>query len=220
MNKCLAESGIDPTDIPNVMPVSYAKRNISSHESSRRIQTNQRYVFARVNQSKHHNCDDLDPTDTPSAVPTSLLQDSIFDAYGELHHRDIQTLNSSFCDLPSLPPGEPITHAHMHDSNPAEEDSKSLSAVSSATKTSPNLRLDPPKWEDQPQDLTSDVFVYGRPNPDGSDNTPPMSIINFDDLLGSNRILSKVQKSFWSCTHVNSFQNYALYINLHILLMF
>ena len=35
----------------------------------------------------------------------SLLQDSIFDAYGEPHYRDIQTLNSSFCDLPSLPPG-------------------------------------------------------------------------------------------------------------------
>ena len=33
-----------------------------------------------------------------------------------------------------------------------------------------------------------------------------------------NRILSKVQKSFCSCTHVNSCQNYALYINLHILL--
>ena len=31
-----------------------------------------------------------------------------------------------------------------------------------------------------------------------------------------NRILSKVQKSFWSCTHVNSCQNYTLYINLHI----
>ena len=58
------------------------------------------------------------------------------------------------------------------------------SAVSSATKTSPNLRLDPPQGEDQPQDLTSHVFVYGRPNPDGSDNTLPMSIINFDDLLG------------------------------------
>ena len=28
------------------------------------------------------------------------------------------------------------------------------------------------------------MFVYGRPNPDGSDNIPPMSIINFDDLLG------------------------------------
>ena len=51
------------------------------------------------------------------------------------------------------------------------------SAVRSATKTSPNLRLDPPKGEDQPQDLTSDVFVYGRPNPDGSENTPLMSII-------------------------------------------
>ena len=99
VNKCLAESGIDP-DL--------------------KIQTHQRYVFARVNQSNHqfidrgangdltgadmrvihttprntpmmgpfkkgakrnasalpqflthHNCDDLDPTDTPSAVPTA-----------------------------------------------------------------------------------------------------------------------------------------------------
>ena len=72
VNKCLAESGIDPTDIQNVMPVSYAKRNLSPHESSRQIQPHQRYVFARVNQSKHHHCDDLDPTDTPSAVPTAL----------------------------------------------------------------------------------------------------------------------------------------------------
>ena len=47
------------------------------------------------------------------------------------------------------------------------------SAVRSANKTSPSLRLDPPQGEDQPQDLTSDVFVYGRPNPDGSDNTHP-----------------------------------------------
>ena len=35
---------------------------------------------------------------------------------------------------------------------------------------------------------------------------------------GGNRILSKVQKSFWSCTYVNSCQNNILYINLHILL--
>ena len=63
------------------------------------------------------------------------------------------------------------------------------SAVRSATKTSPNLRLDPPKGEDQPQDLTSDVFVYGRPNPDGSDITQPMSTINFDDLLGRTFLL-------------------------------
>ena len=70
VNKCLAESDIDTTDIQNVMPVSSAKSNISSNESSRQIQTHQ--VFARVNQSKHHNCDDLDLTDTPSAVPTAL----------------------------------------------------------------------------------------------------------------------------------------------------
>ena len=47
VNKCLAESGIDPTDIQNVMSVSHAKRDISSHDSSRQIQTHQRYVFAR-----------------------------------------------------------------------------------------------------------------------------------------------------------------------------
>ena len=38
VNKCLAESDIDPTDIQNVMSVSYAKRNTSPHESSRQIQ--------------------------------------------------------------------------------------------------------------------------------------------------------------------------------------
>ena len=72
VNKCPAESGIDPTDIQNVMPVSYAKRKISPHESARQIQTHQGYVFSRVNHSKHHPCDDLDPTDTPFAVPTTL----------------------------------------------------------------------------------------------------------------------------------------------------
>ena len=36
------------------------------------------------------------------------------------------------------------------------------SAIRSPTKMTPNLRLDIPKGEDQPQDLTSDVFVYGR----------------------------------------------------------
>ena len=57
VNKCLAESSIELTDIQNVMSVSYAERNISSHESSRQIQTHQRYVFARVNQSNHHLID-------------------------------------------------------------------------------------------------------------------------------------------------------------------
>ena len=272
VNKCLAESGIDPTDIQNVMSVSNAKRSISSHDSSRKIHIHQRYVFTRVNQSNHHlidrgangglagadmkvihttprkinivgiddheltglnvvtaaalldtqkgpiigifheyahlgkgksihasgqmewfNCqvDDRSkivggakrietsegyviplsiesglvymhtiriPTDqdlqkyphvfftspdiwdasgldheiTPSLLEDinqhsddSLLQDSIFDEYGDLHHRAIQTLNI-FCDLSSPPSGAPLTHAYMHDSNPAEEDWKSL----------------------------------------------------------------------------------------------
>ena len=46
------------------------------------------------------------------------------------------------------------------------------------------LYMDPPQGEDQPQDLTSGVFVYGRSHPDGSEDTPPMSTMNFDDLLG------------------------------------
>ena len=37
--------------------MSHAKRTISSHDSSRQIQTHQRYVFARVNQSNHHLID-------------------------------------------------------------------------------------------------------------------------------------------------------------------
>ena len=80
-------------------------------------------------------------------------------------------------------------HHYHTKSNVAQHDIIIRSAVRSATKTSPNLRLDPPKGEDQPQDLTSDVFVYGRPNPDGSDKPPPMSIINFDDLLGRTFLL-------------------------------
>ena len=40
-----------------LITVSYAKRNISYHESSRQIQTHQRYIFARVNQSNHHLID-------------------------------------------------------------------------------------------------------------------------------------------------------------------
>ena len=58
------------------------------------------------------------------------------------------------------------------------------STVRSAIKTSPNLRLNQPEGEDQPQDLSSEVFVYGRPHPDGSEEPPHMSIISFDDLPG------------------------------------
>ena len=95
----------------------------------------------------------------PTILPEDITQ-----------HSDPSLLQDS--DLPSLPPGEPLTHVHLHD-----------------TQTYPNLRLDPPQGEDQPQDVPSDVFVYGRPNPAGSDNTSTMSIMNFDDLLGRTLIL-------------------------------
>ena len=289
MNKCLAESGIDPTDIQNVMSMSHAKRNISSHESSRQIQTHQRYVFARVNQSNHHLIDrgangGLAGADmrvihtTPrkinivgiddhaltglNVVTTATLLDTqmgpiigVFHEYAHLetgrsihaagqmewfncqvddrskivggaqsiktsegymiplsiesglvylhsmriptdhdlqHYPHVSFTSLGIWDtsvldheippslpeaitqhsdhsLSSLPPGEPITHVHLHH-----------------TQTSPNPRLDPPKGEDQPPDVTSDVLVYGRPNHAGSDNTSPIPIINFDDLFGIN----------------------------------
>ena len=52
-----------------------------------------------------------------------------------------------------------------------------------------NLLLNPAKGEHQPQDLISEVFVYHRPHPDGSEETPLMSTINFDDLLGRTFLL-------------------------------
>ena len=63
---------------------------------------------------------------------------------------------------------------------------------------------------------------------DPSEHFPPQiklqllqnAVRPIDDLriVETNRILSKAQKSFWSCTHENSFQKYAIYVNLHILL--
>ena len=134
VNKCLAESGINPTDIQNVMPVSYVKRNISSHESSRKIQAHQ--VFVRVNHSQYPILMKQNCTHNPS---TSQVSKS--------YHPN------------------PVTFPYPSD--PEEiltDDTNTIiisSDVRSATKTSPNHRLDPPKGEDQPQDLTSDVFVYG-----------------------------------------------------------
>ena len=345
VNKCLTENGIDPTDIQNVMSVSHAKRNISFHNSSRHIQTHQRYVFTRVNQSNHHlidrgangglagadlrvihttprkinivGIDDHELTglnvvtaaallDTPKGpiigvfheyahlgkgksihasgqmewfncqvddrskivggaqrietsegyviplsiesglvymhtirIPTdqdapahcwllcllyvcSLLNATASPALGGL--TPLQALTGQVPDISHFLHfsfWEPIyykvdenesDHRFPSQSNEKRrhwvgfadnkgdqltwkiltDDTNTIiirSAVRSATKTSPNLRLDPPTGEDQPQDLTSDVFVYGRPNPDGSDTTPPMSIINFDDLLGRTFLL-------------------------------
>ena len=50
----------------------------------------------------------------------------------------------------------------------------------------PDLLLEVPTkpGKDQPQHLTYEVFVYGRPHPDRSEVPPHMSTINFHDLLG------------------------------------
>ena len=55
----------------------------------------------------------------------SLLQDSIFNEFGELHHRVIQHLNI-FWDAKSIESGEHTLHFYLHKSNNAEPDWKSL----------------------------------------------------------------------------------------------
>ena len=57
VNESLAECGIDPSDIHNIMSVFNAKGGISSQDSPRKIQVHQRFVFARVNQSTNHLID-------------------------------------------------------------------------------------------------------------------------------------------------------------------
>ena len=55
----------------------------------------------------------------------SQLEDSIFDEFGELHHRVIQQLNI-FWDAKSTESGEHTLHTYLHESNNAEPDWKSL----------------------------------------------------------------------------------------------
>ena len=55
--ECLAEDGTDPSDIQNVMSGFNTKGGNSSQHSPRKIQVQQRYVFARANQSTHHLID-------------------------------------------------------------------------------------------------------------------------------------------------------------------
>ena len=55
----------------------------------------------------------------------SLLQDSIFDEFGELQHRMVQQLNI-FWDSNSAESGEHTFHTYLHESNTAEQEWKSL----------------------------------------------------------------------------------------------
>ena len=49
IHECLSDGGMDPSDISNVMPAFKAKAGNPPQDSSRKINTHQRYVFARAN---------------------------------------------------------------------------------------------------------------------------------------------------------------------------
>ena len=266
VNKCLAEIGIDPTDIQNLMSVSQAKRNMSSHESPRQIQFHQRYVFAGVHQTNHQlihrgangglagadmrvihttprkinivGIGDHELTGLNVVTAATLLDTQkgpiigVFHEYAHLgkgrsihaagqlewfnckvddrsqHVGGAQSIQTSegyviplsieyglvYMQSMRIPTDHDLQYyPHVLFTSPAIWDTSALDhgipPSLPETQTSPQLRLAPPHREDQPHDLTSDVFVYGRPNLDESDNTPPISIINFDDFLGSTSLL-------------------------------
>ena len=273
VNKCLAESGIDPTDIQNVMSVSQAKKNMSSHESPRQIQSHQRYVFAGVQQTSHQLIDrgangglagaDMRVNHTTpmkisiigigdheltglNVVTAATLLDTqkgpmigVFHEYAHLgkgksihaagqlelfncqvddrsqHVGGAQSIQTSagyviplfieygLVNMQSMriPSDHDLQYyPHVLFTSPDIWDTSVLDHVIPPslpeTQTSPTLRLAPPQGEDQPHDLTSDVFVYGRPNLDESYNTPPISIINFDDFLGARMSRISICHSF------------------------
>ena len=262
VNKFLAESGIDPTDIQNAMSVSYAKRNMSSHEPPRQIQSHQRYAFAGVHQTNHQLIDrgangglagadlrvihttprkinivgigDHELTGLNVVTVATLLDTEKGPIIGVIHEyahlgkgksihaagqmewfnckvddrsqhvggtQSIQTPEGYVIPLSieyglvymqsmRIPTDHDLQHyPHVLFISPDIWDTSLLDhgipPSLSENQPSPTLRLVPPTGEDQPHDLTSDVFVYGRPNLDESDNSPPLSLINFDDLLGS-----------------------------------
>ena len=57
VHECLAARDTDPSDIQNVMSAFNVKNGITSQESPRKFQVDQRYVFARANQSTNHLID-------------------------------------------------------------------------------------------------------------------------------------------------------------------
>ena len=65
------------------------------------------------------------PEEINQETDDSLLQDSIFDEYGELQHRAEQKLNI-FWDSQLTESGEHTFYTQLHESNHAEQDWKSL----------------------------------------------------------------------------------------------
>ena len=262
VNKCLADSGIDPTDIQNVLSMSQAKQNMSSHEPPRQIQSHQRYAFTGVHQTNHQLIDrgangglagadmriirttprkinivgigDHELTGLNVVTAAALLDTQkgpiigVFHEYAHLgkgksvhaagqmewfnckvddrsqHVGGTQSIQTSegyviplfieyglvYMQSMRIPTDHDLQHyPHVQFTSPDIWDTSVLDHGIPPSlpekQPPPTFRLVPPQGEDQPHDLTSDVFVYGRPNLDESDNTPPISIINFDDLLGS-----------------------------------
>ena len=247
VNKCLADSGIDPTDIQNVLSVSQAKRNMSSHETPRPIQSHQRYVFAEVHQTNHQLIDrgangglagadmrvihtnprkinivgigDHELTGLNVVTAATLLDTQkgpiigVFHEYahygkgksihaaGQMewfnckvddrsqHVGGTQSIQTSegyviplfieyglvYMQSMRIPTDHDLQHyPHVLFTSPDIWDTSLLDhgipPSLPETQTSPTLRLVPTQGEDQPHDLISDVFVYGRSNLDASDN--------------------------------------------------
>ena len=195
----------EPTDTPSTVPTTF---QVSCDQTlypecphnPMGIQCNQypnlNHNLALSQFLVHHNCEDLDLTDTPIAVPTALKAPSYSTYNPKCAHNPMETqCNQS--QYPTL-----MKHNCTH--NP------SVSQVGQNNHSNPVAFPYPP----DPGEHVLERSVV-------STALLKMDKLDLSSLAPQNRgnsILFKVQKSFWSCTHVNSCQNNILYINLHIIL--
>ena len=166
----------------------------------------------------HHNCDDLDPTDTPSAVPTALQAPSD-DTSNPRHSHSLVETQCNHSQYPILM-NKICTHSslvtkngeHFYGENFIHDFPKPwkhIKEVDWGDKLKLNytthgymlMEIDwggkfnytscgypMANWQGHETYTTghkTSEVDWGGHDPNGSDNPPPMSIINLDDLLGS-----------------------------------
>ena len=253
VKKCLAESGIDPTDIQNVMPVFYAKGNISPHESDdtynpkcthsiMETQCNHSQYSIMMKKNCTHNPSTsqvsksyhANPVTFPyppdpgehvletSSAPTTMVEREKLDLSSLIPPKG--EMESSFTKPSSGANRVSVSHSslvtkngeHFYGENFIHDFPKSwkhIKEVDWGDKLKLNytpygymlMEIDwggkfnytscghpMANWqghETHPTGHKTSEVDWGGHDRNGSDNPPPMSIINLDDLLGRTFLL-------------------------------
>ena len=135
----------------------------------------------------------------------SLLQDSMFDEYGELQHRAAQKLNI-FWDPHPTESGEHTFHTQLHESNYAEEDWKSLKpyfgwqseqVIQDTYKVTSRFGDTIPHSDYLKKHFKSRNPVFNIPRRNEPDATAPSSVIHQPSMMEVQWHNSLLEKIFW-----------------------